>query len=96
MRHREALRRWRGGVAIAALALLILAAGFCCMSDDDMDHDHAVPMGLCSVVVLMTGDGLVVAGLLLIGLTPALASAGYVTVPLAVPKPPPRLGRISY
>jgi hypothetical protein len=94
MRHRDALRQWWGGAAIGALALLILAAGLCCLDQDGMDH-HAVPMGLCSVAVMISVASLAGVTLLLLGLTPTHGPEAFAFVPRAVPEPPPRRIRLS-
>lgn len=94
MGHRDALSQWWGGLAIAVLAVLIFAAALCCLDQDGMGH-HAVSMGLCSVAVMMSVASLAVAILLLLGLTPTPGREAFATVPLAVPKPPPRPIRLS-
>ena len=94
MGHRDALRQWWGVAAIAAIALLILATSFCCLDRDGMDH-HAVPMGLCSVAVVISVAGLAGMMLLLLGLSPTPGREAFATIPLAVPKPPPRPIRLS-
>ena len=94
MRQRDAFKRWWGGAAIGALTLLILAAGFCCLDQDGMDH-HGVPMDLCSMAILISVGSLAVGALLLLGLTPTLGRPLLATIHLAVPKPPPRRIRFS-
>ncbi len=94
MGKRDALRQWSGYAAIGVLALLILAAGLCCLDQDGMGH-HAVSMGLCSVAVMLSVASLAVVTLLLLGLTPTPGRETLATVPLAVPKPPPRYIRLS-
>ena len=93
MRH-DLLRRSWGYAAMGALALLILAGGMCCLDHDgadpgDMDH-HAVSMGLCSAMVT-SPSGLWSAAPLLLGLIPSFRRVAFAVIPLAVPKPPPRL-----
>ena len=95
MIRRHAVRGWWGNAAIAVMALLFLAAGFCCLDRDSMDHHHAVPMGLCSAAVMITVASLAVLTLPLLGLTPIAGPEAFATIPLAVPKPPPRRLRFS-
>jgi hypothetical protein len=94
MLHRDASSQWWGDLAIVALALLIFAAALCCLDQDGMGH-HAVSMGLCAVAVMISVASLAVAILLLLGLTPTSGREAFATVPLAVPKPPPRRIRLS-
>ena len=91
MRHRELLEGWSGRAAIAALALIILAAGLCCLGQEQngMD-DHAMPMGLCFLLLVVPAVMLLVAGLLPRGLAVHLGQPAFAAVPIAVPKPPPR------
>ena len=96
MRQRELLTVWWGRAAIAALAVLILAAGFCCLGQDraGMD-DHGILMDLCFLLLLVPAVILPLAGLVPRGFAVALARPAFAAVPLAVPKPPPRRIRLA-
>jgi hypothetical protein len=92
VRQRDLLKgRWGRG-AIAALALLILAAGFCCLDQDQSGmNDHGSLIDLCLLLLLLAPAVI----LLLVGFVPrefavAFAGPAFAAVPLAVPKPPPR------
>jgi hypothetical protein len=90
---------WKGrwaGAAIVALALLILAAGLCCLDQDQsgMD-DHGTLMDLCFLMLLVPAIILPLAGLVPRGLAVSLARPAFAAVPLAVPKPPPRRIRLA-
>ena len=91
MTQRDLLKRWWGGAAVAALVLLILAASFCCfgLSQIGMD-DHSMPMDLCLLALLLPAVLLLPLGLLPHVLAVNLGRAALTTVPIAVPKPPPR------
>ena len=93
MGHRDALRGWSGGAVIGVLALLILAAGLCCLEQDGMGH-HGVTVDLCSMAIQISVVG-AIGALVLVGLTPTPGRPLFATVPLAVPKPPPRSARFS-
>ena len=96
MGHRDLLKgRW-GRTAIAVLALVILAAGFCCLDQDQngMD-DHAMPMDLCFLLVVVPAVILLLAGLLPRGFAVNLGLPEFAPVPIAVPKPPPRSFRLA-
>lgn len=96
MRQRNLLKGWSGRAAIAALALLILAAGLCCLDQDQtgMD-DHGIPMDLCFLLLLVPAAILPLAGLVPRGFAVALARPAFAAVPPAVPKPPPRRIRLA-
>jgi hypothetical protein len=91
MRHHDLLKGWWGRAAIAGLALVILAAGFCCIDQglNGMD-DHAMPIDLCFLLLVVPAVILLVAGLLSRGLALNLELPAFAAVPAAVPKPPPR------
>ena len=89
MSPQRALEGWWRGAAIAAIALLFLAAGFCCVDQDGMDH-HGVPMGLCSMAIFYLVVTVSVGALVLLGLVPTLVRASFTSILLAVPEPPPR------
>ena len=80
--------------AIVALVLLILGAGLCCVGQDGMG-DHAMPQDLCPLVLLVPAVFLPLAGLLPHGLAASLGRPAFATVPLSVPKPPPRRIRFA-
>jgi hypothetical protein len=93
MEHRELFSRWWGRVAIAALALLILAAGFCLfdlVQDHDGKGDHANLMDLCCLGLVVPVIVPLLALLVLRGLTLSAGGLALATVELAVPFPPPR------
>ena len=96
MRHRDLLEGWWGRAAIAALALVILAAGFCCLAQDQngMD-DHAMPMALCFLLLVIPAVILMVAGFLPRGPVATPGLPAFAAVPIAVPKPPPRSLRLA-
>lgn len=91
MGQRDLLKRWWGRAAVAALALLVLAAGLCCFgqSQNGMD-DHAMLMDLCLLALLLPAVLLLLPGNLPHALAVNLGRVALATVPLAVPKPPPR------
>jgi hypothetical protein len=95
MRHRDLLNGWWGRAAVAALALIILAAGLCCLGQDQngMD-DHDMLMGLCVFLVVVPAMILLLAGLLPRGLAVNFGLPIFAAVPIAVPKPPPRSFRL--
>jgi hypothetical protein len=96
VRQRDLLKgRWGRG-AIAALALLILAAGFCCLDQDQsgMD-DHGTLMDLCFLLLLVPAVILLLSGFVPREFAVALAGPAFAAVPLAVPKPPPRRIRLT-
>ena len=91
MTHHDLLKgRW-GRAAVAALALVILAGGLCCLGQDPtgMD-DQDMLMGLCVFLVVLPAMILLLAGLLPRGLAVNFGLPLFAAVPIAVPKPPPR------
>jgi len=96
MRQRDLLKGWWGWAAIAALALVILAAGLCCIEQGQggMD-DHGMLMELCLLMVLVPAVILPLAGLVPRGVAASIARPAFAAVPLAVPKPPPRRIRLA-
>ena len=96
MRHHDLLKGWWGRAAIAALALVILAAGFCCLDQDQngMD-DPAMPMDLCFLLFVVPAVILLLARLLPRGLAVNLGLPAFAAIPIAVPKPPPRSFRLA-
>ena len=96
MRHRDLLKGWWGRAAIAALALVIMAAGLCCLDQglNGMD-DPAMPMDLCFLLLVVPAVILLLAGLLPRGLAVTLGLPAFAAVPIAVPKPPPRSLRLA-
>lgn len=96
MRQRDRLKGWWGRAALAALALVILAAGFCCLVQIQMGMDaHRVVMDLCLLMLLIPVVILLLAGLVPRGYAVSLARPAFAAVPLAVPKPPPRRIRLA-
>jgi hypothetical protein len=93
MERRGLFSRWWGRVAIAALALLILAAGLC-LFDLDQGHygadDHVNSMDLCFLVLVAPPIAPLLAGLLRRGLAASIAGPAPLAVALPVPYPPPR------
>lgn len=96
MGQRDLLKGWRGRAAMAALALLILAAGLCCFDPDQggMD-DHGILMDLCFLMLLVPAVILPLAGLVPRGLAVSIARPVVATVSLVVPEPPPRRIRLA-
>jgi hypothetical protein len=96
MRHRDLVKgRW-GRAAVAGLALVILAAGFCCLDEAQNGmNDHAMFMGLCFLLVVVPAVILLLAGLLSRGLAVHFGLPAFAAVPIAVPKPPPRSFRLA-
>jgi len=94
MSQRRAREEWWGRAAIGALALLFLAAGFCCLDQDGMDDQQGMPMTFCSMAILILVINLSVA-LVRLGLAPTLDRTSFATILLAVPDPPPRRIRFS-
>lgn len=96
MGHRNLLRRGLGSVGIAVLALLVLAAGLCAFDRDQDGHDdHLMLHDLCLLALLVPAIILPVLGLLPSELVLGLRQPALVTVPLSVPKPPPRSARLA-
>jgi len=96
VRQRDLLKGWWGRAAIAALALLILAAGLCCVEQGQggMD-DHAMLLDFCLLLVVVAAIILPLAGLAPRGAALSLPRPAFAAVPLAVPKPPPRRIRLA-
>ena len=96
MGHRDLLKgRW-GRAAIAALALVILGAGLCCLDQDQSDmDDQAMPMDLCFLMLVVPAVILLLAGLLPRGLAVNLGPPAFAAIAIAVPKPPPRSFRLA-
>jgi hypothetical protein len=96
MKLRDLLKRRWGGTAIAALALLILAAGFCCLDQGQsgMD-DHSMLMDLCFLMLVAPAMIPLLAGSVSRGFAVNLLLPAFTAVPLAVPKPPPRRIRLA-
>jgi len=96
VRQRDRLKGWWGRVAITALALLILAAGLCCIEQGQsgMD-DHGILMYLCFLLLLVPAIILPLVGLVPRGNAVSFARPDFAAVPLAVPKPPPRRIRFA-
>ena len=96
MGHGDLLKGWWGRAAIAALALLMLAAGFCCFGQDQngMD-DHAMPMDLCFLLLAVPAAILFLVAILPRGFVVSFWQPAFATIPIAVPKPPPRSLRLA-
>ena len=96
MGHRDLLKGWWGGAAIAALALVILAAGFCCIAQDQsgMD-DYGMAMDLCFLLLVVPAVILLLARLRPRGLAVTFGLPAFAAVSIAVPKPPPRSFRLA-
>jgi hypothetical protein len=93
MEHRELFSRWGGLVAIAALVLLVLAAGFCLIDlvqNHDGTGDHANLMDLCCLGLVVPAIVPLLARLIPCGFTASAGGVALATVELAVPFPPPR------
>jgi hypothetical protein len=87
MSHRQLLQRqWAG---IAALALLVLAAGACALDQDGVD-EHRTLQDLCLLALLVPAVTLLVVGLHPAGSVLRQGPPALLVVPLAVPQPPPR------
>ena len=91
----ELVRTSRGMAAVAALILVILAAGLCYF-DQDQDglDDHTMVQDLCLLALLVPTVILFLAGLLPHGLAESLKSPVLPTVLIPVPSPPPRRTRL--
>jgi hypothetical protein len=96
MRQRDLLKSSWGRAAVAALAVVILAAGLCCLSQGQggMDDD-GILMNLCFLMLLVPAIILPLVGLVPRGFAVSLARPAFAAVPLAVPKPPPRRIRLA-
>ena len=97
MGHRDLLLKGRwGGAAIAALVLVILAAGLCCLDQDQHGMDaRAMPMDLCFLLLVVPAVIPLLVGLLPRGLAADFRLPAFAAVPMAVPKPPPRSFRLA-
>ena len=89
MGHRHLLKREWGRAAIAALALLVLAAGLCAF-DQDGEDGHLMFHDLCLLALLVPAVTLLAVRLKSGGLVLGLGRLVLVAVPLSVPQPPPR------
>ena len=91
----ELVRSLRGRAAIAALILVILAAGLCYLDkgQDGLD-DHTMVQDLCLLVLLVPTVILPLAGLLPHGLAVDVKLPVLPTVLIPVPSPPPRRTRL--
>jgi len=89
MSGQHVLEGWWGGAAIGAIALLFLAAAFCCVDQDGVDH-HRASMDFCSMAMLVLALSSSVVALVSLGLAPTLGRPSFATILLPVPKPPPR------
>lgn len=77
--------------AIAVLTLLVLAAGLCAFDhDQDGEDDGLMLHDLCLLALLVPAVAVLVVGLLPSELVLSLRRPAHVSVPLSVPKPPPR------
>jgi hypothetical protein len=86
--------RW-GRAAIAALALLLFAAAFCCLEQAQSGMDeHGALADLCFLVLLIPAVILPLVGFVPREFAVAFAGPAFAAVPLAVPKPPPRRIRL--
>jgi hypothetical protein len=96
VRQRDLLNSGWGRAAIAALTVLILAAGFCCLDQEQsgMD-DHGNLMALCFLLLPLPAVILLLAGFVPREFAVALAGPAFAAVPLAVPEPPPRRIRLA-
>jgi len=80
-------------MAIAAVALLVLAAGICVFDLDQNHHrtgDHASFIDRCCLALEVPVIIPLLAGLILRGLTASTGDLALATVELTVPSPPPR------
>jgi hypothetical protein len=96
MRLRDLLKARWGPAAIAALTLLVLAAGLCCLDEGQsgMD-DHSMLMGLCFLMLAVPAAIPLLIGPLSRGFALNLLRPAFAAIPLAVPKPPPRRFRLA-
>ena len=91
----DRLRGARGRAAVAALIVIILAAGLCYFDQDqDGADDHAMVQDLCLLALLVPTVILPLAGLVPHGLAEDLALPVLPTVLIPVPSPPPRRPRL--
>ena len=91
----ELVRGSRGRAAIAALIVIILAAGLCYFDQgpDGLD-DHAMVQDLCLMALLVPTVILPLSGLRPHGLTADLKLPVLPAVLIPVPNPPPRRPRL--
>jgi hypothetical protein len=96
MGQRDPFKRWWRGAAIAALALVILTAGLCCLDQGQsgMD-DQSMLMDLCFLMLVVPAVIPHLAGPLSHGFAVNLLRPAFAAVPLAVPEPPPRRIRLA-
>lgn len=96
MGQHDLLRRGLDRAGIAALALLVLAAGLCAFDrDHDGQDDHLMLHDLCLLALLVPSVALLVVGLLPSELVLGLRQPALVTAPLSVLKPPPRSAHLA-
>ena len=96
MSHRDLLRRGLCRAGVVALALLVLAAGFCAFDRDHDGHDdHMMLHDLCLIALLVPAITVLVIGLLPNEPVSGNRDPALVTAPLSVPKPPPRSARLG-
>jgi hypothetical protein len=79
---------------LIALALLIVAGGFCFLDGDGGMHEHAIP-DLCLGMLVTSLTMVVVAGLPLTGLTAVYRLAPVFAFSPRVPAPPPKSASLA-
>jgi hypothetical protein len=95
VRQRDLFKARWGRAAIAALALLLFAAAFCCLEQAQSGMDgHGALADLCFLVLLIPAVILPLVGFVPREFAVAFAGPAFAAVPLAVPKPPPRRIRL--